>query len=127
MIIIWGGARFMTDIVPALKLEIKRLREQNRKLKQQLKAMETIKEKMFDFDLPSNLRWGTTNHSAKLIKDSIPYKGYYNGLSYWGEIYNANQELVEKLNTEWEEDEDGGYNPNFSEKWFEYYGYTLIK
>lgn len=65
----------------------------------------------------------TACHAVELKKDGKRFTGVFNGLSHWGRIEDEDGNLVEKLETNPEGDED--YQPSFSEKDFERAGYEL--
>lgn len=62
-------------------------------------------------------------HLVKLQKNDEYFYGYYNGLSYWGNVEKDGQE-VERLETDFDGDEN--YLPNFHESDFIKNGYEII-
>lgn len=86
----------------------------------------------WNFNIPSYIRFGTGTHTVKLVKDSTPYWGVYNGFTYWGRIFGLqNGEVIEvsSLQTEVEIDEEYGesYLPNFTLADFEKNGYEVVE
>jgi hypothetical protein len=59
-----------------------------------------------------------------LQKDGIAYDGVYNGLSYWGRVFEKDTDnLVDRLETDF--DEQWG-NISFTLKDFQLAGYTVL-
>lgn len=88
---------------------------------------------IFDFELPPYIQQylrSTTTHVVRLLdKNGEPCLGVYNGLSYWGRVFDNQQQEIYSLCTDEEYDEEGvSYLPNFTpEDFVKYGGFTLVK
>jgi hypothetical protein len=73
------------------------------------------------FSNKSNLlSYGATH--VNLQKDGIAYDGVYNGLSYWGKVFQGDT-LVSHLETDW--DDDFG-TTHFTPQDFRRAGFTVV-